>query len=108
MPQWRQSWLRSTALEVLPHRGVQLAGIHLGIRPRSGRSGSKVSTTVLSPCGHSCSHLQCKEYTGGRTEETIVTWVLKKVGPPATRIEDTSAKPLVQFVFTSPALVESR
>lgn len=26
------------------------------------------------------------EYTGGRTENEIVNWVLKKVGPPSTEI----------------------
>lgn len=29
-----------------------------------------------------------QEYTGGRTEQNIVTWVLKKIGPPAILIED--------------------
>merc|ERR1711957_140200 len=31
------------------------------------------------------------EYTGGRTADSIVTWVLKKVGPPAILLEDAAA-----------------
>jgi len=32
-----------------------------------------------------------QEYTGGRLEQNIVTWVLKKAGPPAIRLEDIAA-----------------
>jgi len=32
-----------------------------------------------------------QEYTGGRTEQSIVTWVMKKVGPPAIVLEDAAA-----------------
>lgn len=32
-----------------------------------------------------------QEYTGGRTEQSIVTWVLKKVGPPAVPLADAGA-----------------
>jgi len=32
-----------------------------------------------------------QEYTGGRTEQSIVVWVTKKVGPPAITLEDVAA-----------------
>lgn len=32
-----------------------------------------------------------QEYTGGRTEQSIVTWVLRKAGPPALNLEDVPA-----------------
>merc|ERR1740117_2402448 len=32
-----------------------------------------------------------QEYTGGRTGQSIVTWVLKKVGPPAVNLVDAVA-----------------
>lgn len=32
-----------------------------------------------------------QEYTGGRTEQSVVTWVTKKVGPPAVSLADVAA-----------------
>jgi protein disulfide-isomerase A1 len=32
-----------------------------------------------------------QEYTGGRSEQSVVTWVLRKVGPPAVKLEDAAA-----------------
>jgi len=32
-----------------------------------------------------------QEYTGGRSEQSIVTWVLRKAGPPAIAIEDVAS-----------------
>merc|ERR1719326_2243116 len=32
-----------------------------------------------------------QEYTGGRTEQSIVTWVHKKTGPPAVQLEDAAS-----------------
>merc|ERR1719453_1061641 len=32
------------------------------------------------------------EYTGGRTSDTIVNWVLKKAGPPSTKVTCAALK----------------
>jgi len=44
-----------------------------------------------------------QEYTGGRTEQSLVTWVLKKAGPPAIVLEDTAAAE--QFERENPTAV---
>lgn len=36
------------------------------------------------------------EYTGGRTENDIVNWILKKVGPPSTEVTCDQLKEKVQ------------
>ena len=36
------------------------------------------------------------EYTGGRTENEIVNWILKKVGPPSTTVDCDGLKAKVE------------
>ncbi|GAB5355043.1 hypothetical protein AAMO2058_000172100 [Amorphochlora amoebiformis] len=44
-----------------------------------------------------------KEYDGGRTQDTIVSWVKKKIGPVLTLLEDADA--IEKFKASAPAVV---
>ena len=57
-----------------------------------------------------------QEYTGGRTKDTIVSWVLKKSGPPSTKVTCDALKSKVadsKFVIayfgeeTTPAFTDA-
>ena len=39
-----------------------------------------------------CSNGQKSDYTGGRTEDTILSWIKKKTGPPSEQLSGDAMK----------------